>query len=228
MASDQTWRAFFPPTLAGAAALQRRLAARVDETDRLETIEVVGGADLSYDHRRKIFYAAVVSLEARSGRVIEVGRAAARVTLPYVPGFLSFREGPGVIEALASMRHPPQLLLCDGHGRAHPRRFGLACHLGVALDLPTVGVAKSLLVGEYREPGPRRGSSTALRHKGEVIGRVLRTRAGSRPVFVSVGHRVSLITAQKLVRRWAPRYRLPEPTRLAHLEVSRLRADVPG
>ncbi|HHN75314.1 MAG TPA: endonuclease V [Acidobacteria bacterium] len=225
MSDDRSWRAFFPSTFEGAAELQRRLASQVREDDDPSPIEIVGGADLSYDRRRDLFFAAVVSLDARTGRLIEVGRAVARVELPYVPGFLSFREGPGVIEALQSMTHPPQILLCDGHGRAHPRRFGLACHLGLALDLPTVGVAKSLLVGSYREPGVARGCSTALRDRGEVIGRVLRTRRGVRPLFVSVGHRISLDSARKLVLRWARRWRLPEPTRQAHLEVSRLRAE---
>jgi deoxyribonuclease V len=126
------------------------------------------------------------------------------------------------------LRTPPDLLVADGHGRAHPRRFGIACHLGVALDLPTLGCAKSRLVGEHREPGARRGSSTRLLHHGELIGRVVRTRDGVKPVYVSIGHRVSLPTAQRLVLRLAPRWRLPEPVRAAHEEVNRLRREALG
>ena len=125
--------------------------------------------------------------------------------------------------AFARLRSAPDILLCDGHGRAHPRRFGLACHLGIALGLPTVGVGKSLLVGTHRDLGPQRGATARLLDRGEVVGLALRTRAEVRPVFVSVGHRVSLVTARRLVLRWSPRFRVPAPVRRAHLEVTRLR-----
>jgi deoxyribonuclease V len=117
----------------------------------------------------------------------------------------------------------PDLVVCDGQGRAHPRRFGLACHLGVLLDLPTLGCAKSRLIGEYREPGPRRGAHTRLLDAGEVIGEAVRTRSGVKPVFVSVGHRISLESARRATLRLALRYRIPEPVRAAHFEVNRLR-----
>jgi deoxyribonuclease V len=150
------------------------------------------------------------------------------VRFPYVPGYLSFREVPPLLAAFEGLERPPDLVLVDGHGRAHPRRFGIACHLGVLLDLPTVGCAKSRLVGAHREPGPRRGATTRLVDGDEVIGVVLRTRPGAKPVYVSVGHRVSLSRARSLVLRLAPRYRLPEPIRAAHAEVNRLRREAPG
>ncbi len=139
-----------------------------------------------------------------------------RTRFPYVPGYLSFREAPAVLAALAKLRTRPDLLLCDGQGRAHPRRFGLACHLGVLTGLPSIGVAKSLLLGVHGPLPEPKGSWVALKDKGEVIGAALRTRAGVKPVYVSIGHRVSLATAIDYVLRCTPRYRLPETTRLAH------------
>ncbi len=214
---------WFPPDLRGAAELQRRLAGRVVEEDRFPPLRVVAGADLSYDRERDLLFAAVVAFDARTRERIGTGRFTGPVSVPYVPGFLSFREGPGVVAALADLGIVPDLLLCDGQGRAHPRRLGLACHLGLALDLPTIGVAKSVLVGEYREPSPRRGAATRLLHRGEVVGLALRTRDGVRPVYVSVGHRVSLAAARRMVLSWARPWRLPEPIRAAHQEVSRMR-----
>jgi deoxyribonuclease V len=137
------------------------------------------------------------------------------VEFPYVPGLLAFRELPALLEAYAGLAEEPDLLLVDGHGLAHPRRFGIACHLGVELDRPSIGCGKSLLVGEHAEPAPRRGSSTLLLHRGERIGRCLRTRAGVRPVYVSIGHRCALEHAVSIVLACAPRYRLPEPIRAA-------------
>ncbi len=162
-------------------------------------------------------------LDAESLAPLESASVLRRASFPYVPGYLSFRELPPLLEAFAKLGRRPDLVLCDGHGRAHPRRFGFACHLGVALDLPSVGVAKSRLVGSHREPGPRRGATRVLRHEGDTIGSVLRTREGVAPVYVSIGHRVSLATARRLVLRFAPRWRLPEPLRAAHQEVNRLR-----
>jgi deoxyribonuclease V len=201
----------------------------VIETDALPgTLRLVAGADVSYDRGSPVLYAAVVVFDADSLEIVEIGAATLRVTFPYVPGYLSFRELPPLLAAFEKLRTRPDLVLCDGHGRAHPRRFGLACHLGVALDLPTIGCAKSRLVGEHREPGTRRGAHTRLRDGGEGIGEVLRTREGVAPVYVSVGHRVSLATARRLVLRFSPCFRVAEPIRAAHAEVNRLRRERTG
>ncbi len=198
---------------------------RVVESDELGEVRRVAGADVSFDKRAPHLFAAVVVLDVASGEVIETASARADARFPYVPGYLSFRELPAVLAAFRRLRRLPDLIVADGHGRAHPRGFGLACHLGLWLDIPTIGCAKSRLVGEAREPGPRRGAHTALRHRGETIGEVLRTRSGVKPVYVSVGHRVSLPTARRWVLRLAPRFRLPEPVRAAHREVNRLRRE---
>ena len=206
-----------------ARELQERLRGRVIERDARRPPRLVAGADISFDRRSPILHAAVVVLEAESLEVVEVASVRAEARFPYVPGYLSFREIPPLLEAFAKLEAVPDLIVCDGQGRAHPRRFGLACHLGVLLDRPTLGCAKSRLTGDYREPGPRRGAHTRLRDGGEVIGEVVRTRSGVKPVFVSVGHRISLETARRTALRLAPRYRLPEPVRAAHREVNRLR-----
>jgi deoxyribonuclease V len=138
------------------------------------------------------------------------------VTFPYVPGLLSFREGPAVLDALDKLKSPPDLLIFDGHGLAHPRRFGLACHLGLLVDIPAIGCAKSRLCGQYEEPGPHRGDTMPLIDKGEVVGAAVRTRAGVKPVFVSIGHRVDLPTSIHYVLACCRGYRLPETTRWAH------------
>jgi deoxyribonuclease V len=202
------------------------LRAEVRERDDLPgQLRRVAGVDVSYDRGSPWLFAAVVVLDAESLAPLACASVRRRATFPYVPGYLSFRELPPLLEAFGKLGHQPDLVLCDGHGRAHPRRFGFACHLGVALDVPSVGVAKSRLVGTHREPGPRRGATAALRHEGETIGSVLRTREGVKPVYVSIGHRVSLATARSLTLRFTPRYRLPEPLRAAHVEVNRLRRE---
>lgn len=206
-----------------ARRIQERLRDRVERADRLGAVRRVAGVDVSYDRGSPILYAAVVVLDARTGERLEAAGVRSRATVPYVPGYLSFREIPPLIEAFARLSRPPDLVVCDGHGRAHPRRFGIACHLGVLLDLPTLGCGKSRLVGEHVEPSAARGSHAALRDGREVIGSVVRTREGTKPVFVSTGHRVSLSTARRQVLRLAPRLRLPEPVRAAHAEVNRLR-----
>ena len=218
-------RQLFPPRLEGASSLQRELARRARDEPLPAPPRWVGGADMAYDRRRGLGYAAIVVVDTNSGQLVDLGRFRGPVRVPYVPGFLSFREGPTLLAAWDRLELRPELLICDGHGRAHPRRFGVACHLGLALDLPTIGVGKSRLVGEHRTPGGRRGCAVRLRHDGETIGLVVRTRAGVKPVFVSVGHRVTLDQAKRLVLRLAPRYRLPEPQRLADREVGRMRRE---
>jgi deoxyribonuclease V len=211
-------------TVAEARSVQERLRSEVSEQDALPAeLRTVAGADVSYDRGSPVLFAAVVVLDAKSFELVEAAGVTARASFPYVPGYLSFRELPPLLEAFAKLRTRPDLVLGDGHGRAHPRRFGFSCHLGVALGVPTIGIAKSRLVGEHREPGAQRGAHVPLRHQGEVVGEVVRTRPAAKPIYVSIGHGVSLATARRLALRFAPRCRLPEPIRAAHVEVNRLR-----
>ncbi len=200
-----------------AVDLQRRLAARVIREDRLAPVRRVAGVDVAYDRRGRsgIARAAVVVLALPELSVVETVAWTVPVDFPYVPGLLTFREAPAAIAALARLDRRPDVLLCDGQGLAHPRRLGFASHLGLFLDMPSVGVAKSVLVGAYAEPGPAKGDWSPLIDKGEVIGAALRTRAGVKPIFVSIGHRVSLPTAIALVLQCTTRFRLPETTRRA-------------
>jgi deoxyribonuclease V len=210
-------------SLVEAQEIQLRLRRRVIEADGCEVVRYVAGADVSYDRGGTTLFAALVVLDVRTGEVVETASARREARFPYVPGYLSFREIPAALEAFGRLRQRPDLIICDGQGRAHPRRFGLASHLGVWLDIPTIGCAKSRLVGTHRDPGRRRGCHTQLRNRGEVIGEVVRTREGVRPVYVSVGHRISLPTARGWVLRLTHAQRLPRPSRLAHLEANRLR-----
>jgi len=200
-----------------AASLQRELASRVvrhGEPGEAET-RFVAGCDVAFDKSRDRAFAAVVVLAFPSLDVAERVVATSPIAFPYVPGLLSFRETPALLDAFERVRHVPDLVMVDGHGYAHPRRFGLACHLGLLLDTPTIGVAKSRLIGEASEPDAARGSRADLRDADEVIGSLLRTRDGVRPVYVSIGHRISLAAAEAWVLRCTRGYRLPEPTRLA-------------
>lgn len=158
--------------------------------------------------------------------VVEEHVAIRRLTFPYIPGLLSFREAPAVLASLRKLSRTPDVVMLDGQGLAHPRRFGLACHIGVICDLPTIGCAKSRLTGSFKEPGIRRGSQTPLVDGKQVIGTVLRTRTGVKPVYISVGHKIDLRSAGKIVLNSAVRYRLPEPTRLADRLVARTKKDL--
>ncbi len=200
-----------------ARAVQRRLATEVVAEDRLGAITRVAGGDVGFPRRgeQEMARAAAVLLSYPDLAPLGESLIEEPVRYPYIPGLLSFRETPAVVAALQGLPAPPDLLMVDGHGRAHPRRFGIACHLGLVLDLPTLGCAKSPLVGRYDEPADAVGAWTPLVDHGEVIGAALRTRPGVKPVFVSVGHRVSLETAIKLVLACGRGVRLPEPTRLA-------------
>jgi deoxyribonuclease V len=213
----------FAVDLARARALQETLRGRVREEPLRGRLRLVAGADASWSRESPWLFAAVVVLALPGLEVVETAGVRARARFPYVPGYLSFRELPAVLAAFERLRAVPDLIVYGGHGRAHPRRFGIASHLGVVLDLPTVGCAKSPLVGSFREPGARRGAHAPLVHEGERIGSALRTREGAKPVFVSVGHRVTLADARRLVLRLAPRFRLPEPIRAAHARVNALR-----
>lgn len=183
----------------------------------------VAGIDVAYDKRSKLMYAGAVVMSADGCELLDYATATASAEFPYIPGLLSFREIPAVIEAWQQLKTPPDCLICDGHGLAHPRRFGLACHLGLVLDLPSIGCAKSLLVGTYREPRARRGSVAPLLDQGEQIGVVLRTKDRVAPVFVSQGDRIGLDAAVRTVLATCRGYRLPEPQRRAHLLVTKMR-----
>ena len=202
-------------TPARAREIQERLAGRIEKNDRLGEIRFVGGTDLGFEEEGRTARGAVAVLAFPSLELVDWAVARRPVTFPYVPGLLSFREIPALLDAWRKLRLKPDVVLCDGQGVAHPRRIGIASHFGLLADVPAVGVAKSRLVGTHREPGPKRGSATRLMDGDEQIGLVLRTRDEVRPLYVSTGHRVSLPTARKLVLACAPRYRLPETTRWA-------------
>jgi deoxyribonuclease V len=198
-----------------AVALQQRLRTLVQQEGgiKLEDVRTVAGIDASY---RDVARAAVVVLAFPDMERLDEAVATRESAFPYVPGLLSFREGPVVLDALTKLTVQPDLLVFDGQGYAHPRRFGLASHLGVYLDRPSIGCAKSRLVGSYNEPGPEPGDRTPLLERGEVIGMALRTKSRTKPLFISVGHKIDLKTAVEVVLRCLRGYRLPEPTRLAH------------
>ena len=208
-----------------AVALQKRLARAVVRSDRLgpggrRGLKRIAGLDVAFADSGRVTRAGAVLLTYPGLALLDRARIERPTTFPYVPGLLSFREVPALLEAVGRLGQTPDLVFCDGHGYAHPRRFGLACHLGLWLDLPAVGVAKSRLTGRHAEPGPAKGDFAWLLadgplRPGERIGAVLRTRERTRPVYVSAGHRVSLRTALALVLACTTRYRLPEPVRLA-------------
>jgi deoxyribonuclease V len=193
--------------------------------DRLPSpVRLVAGVDVAYDDTSGRAFSAVVVIDVQTLRRIETAVAQGMASFPYVPGLFSFREIPVIAPALAKLRSTPDIVICDGQGIAHPRRFGLASHLGVLYDVPAIGCAKTRLVGEAEEPGPTRGDRARLKIDGEVVGAVLRTQRGVKPVYVSQGHRVSLDTACEWVLKTASCFRLPEPVRAANQVVNEMRA----
>lgn len=199
-----------------AVAIQEQLRHEIIQEDQLQPVRLVAGVDVGFAENGTVTRAAVAVLSFPSLQIQETAVIYRPTTFPYVPGLLSFREVPAILEALSQLAVLPDLLLCDGQGIAHPRRFGLACHLGLLSNIPAIGVAKTRLTG-YHEPVPdERGAWQPLRHRGKVVGAALRTREKVKPVFVSVGHRVSLETAIHYVMACTTRYRLPETTRAAH------------
>ncbi|HEX6040065.1 deoxyribonuclease V [Longimicrobium sp.] len=183
----------------------------------------VAGADVSAERFKHYGYAAVVVIDMETGETVDEASAAMELRFPYVPGYLSFREIPPLDAAWARLRVRPDVVVFDGHGYAHPRRFGLACHGGVVWDVPSVGCAKNPFIGTFEPVADERGATSPIIHEGETIGSVVRTRAGAKPLYVSAGHRMDLPTAVDLVLRLAPRYRQPETTRRAHHLVNELR-----
>ena len=209
-----------------AVAMQAELRERLILEDRLSgDIRIVAGADISCTRGDDRLFAAVVLLDAASLDVIEEATYTGKTSIPYIPGLLSFREGPALLRSFEKLRNRPDVILFDGQGIAHPRGFGLAAHMGLILDIPSVGCAKTRLVGTFREPGGRRGQLSPLLCNEKRIGAVLRTKDRVKPVFVSQGHRVSLESAVKIVLQCARRYRIPEPIRRAHILVNRMRTE---
>jgi deoxyribonuclease V len=204
-----------------ASALQSELAKQVVREMQSGDVATVAGIDVGI--HVGVSRAAVVVLDYPGLETVEYAVATRPVTFPYIPGVLSFREGPVILDALKKLSAAPDLLIFDGQGVAHPRRLGIASHIGLLVDLPSIGCAKSRLCGKYEEPGFERGSHVPLMDKGETIGSVVRTRSGVKPVFVSVGHRLDLRTSVDYVLACCRGYRLPETTRRAHLMASKKR-----
>ncbi len=202
-------------TTAEARAIQLELRKQFERQDRLPVIRCVAGADVALDLRRSRAIAGVVVFRFPGLEEIARVTASRPLSFPYVPGLLSFREMPALLAAFKHLREEPDVIFYDGHGYAHPRRFGIACHLGVALGRPSIGCAKSRLIGTHAEPGSEAGSWAPLRDGEEVIGAVVRTRAGVKPIYVSQGHRVSLAKAVALTLAVSDGYRIPRPTREA-------------
>jgi len=211
-----------------AIEIQNGLRARIRARPLAGPVRTVAGTDCAFlDGGRRIIAAAILC-DAATMDVVHAATDVRPCTFPYVPGLLSFREAPAVMAAVAKLPRRPDLLMCDGQGLAHPRGLGLASHVGLLLDLPTIGVAKSRLCGEHRTPGASRGCRTQLRYHGRVVGAVVRTRTDVRPLFVSVGHRVALADAVRWTLRCCRGVRLPEPTRLADRYVSRSKLSAPA
>src|SRR5579863_4739322 len=198
-----------------ARALQQRLSTQVLKQDQLGPVRYVAGTDCGFKDEGKTTRAVVAVLAYPGLELVEYAVAERPTDFPYIPGLLSFREVPTLLAAFDKLKQVPDLLLCDGQGYAHPRRFGIACHLGVTLGLPSIGVAKSRLIGQHPEPSPASGSRVPLTDKGETVGAVLRTKDKVNPLYVSIGHRISLDSAVDYVLRCCRGYRLPETTRWA-------------
>jgi len=206
----------WPTDVASAREIQKTLRSRVIRDDALGTVHYVAGVDVGFEDQGRTTRAAVAVLEFPGLALHDQAISCSPTRFPYIPGYLSFRELPAVLLALDRLTVMPDLLLCDGQGLAHPRRFGLACHLGVLTDIPSIGVAKSRLIGVHDDPPREKGRWVPLMHKGETIGAVVCTRNNVSPVYVSLGHRIGLPTAIDYVLRCTTRYRLPETTRWAH------------
>lgn len=211
-------------TVAEARERQQALRARlVTEPPPGFAPRYVAGADVSAERFKHFGYAAVVVIDLRTMETVDEASAAMELRFPYIPGYLSFREIPPLDHAWRALRVRPDVVVFDGHGYAHPRRFGLACHGGVVWDVPSVGCAKNPFIGTFDPVADERGATSPIVHEGETIGSVVRTRAGAKPLYVSAGHRMDLPTAVDLVLRLAPTFRQPETTRRAHHLVNELR-----
>jgi len=208
-----------------AVRIQKKLASKVKSVWSGGPWRYVAGVDCAFSPDEKYSIAGVTVWDTKERMIVEQQVALRRLLFPYIPGFLSFREAPAILAALAKLIKKPDVVMCDGHGLAHPRRFGIACHVGVLTKIPSMGCAKSRLVGEFKIPGNKRGSGSKLMMKGEVLGSVLRTKTATNPVFISLGHKMDLQTAEKIGLDCAIGYRIPEPTRLSDRLVAREKRD---
>jgi deoxyribonuclease V len=207
-----------------AVEIQKKLSGRILREYRLETVRLVAGADIAISKNPPLAYAGVVVLSFPDLKIVETQQSVLELAFPYIPGLLAFRESPALLKTFEKLRHEPDLVMIDGQGLAHPRGFGIACHIGLWLEKPTIGCAKSRLFGEHGPLGHERGSRTPLTgNQNRVIGTVLRTKDNTNPVYVSVGHRIDLPAAVRYTLDCARGYRIPEPTRQADLFVGRIK-----
>lgn len=210
-----------------AIQIQKQIRERVIPDGKVSSVRLVAGADVAYDKETNTTYAAVVILRMPQFEIIETHIATTPTTFPYIPGLLSFREAPALLKAFEKVHAEPDVFFVDGHGLSHPRSAGIASHIGVLIDRPVIGCAKSLLTGSYREPGLSRGSVSSLYNQTkQVIGAVIRTRDTIKPVFVSIGHRLELPEAIRLTMACGKGYRIPEPTRQADLFVEKAKREL--
>ncbi|WP_435237809.1 deoxyribonuclease V [Psychromonas sp. PT13] len=208
-----------------ALQLQEKLASKVIKKDKHNEIKLIAGVDVAYAKETNKIIAAIIILDAITFDIVETSIAEDIEQFPYIPGLFSFRELPSLIKAFAKLKNIPDLVVCDGQGYAHPRRFGLACHLGVIFDIPTIGCGKNRLLGTHDNVDTERGSIAPLIDNNEVIGNVLRTQNNIKPIYVSIGHKVSLETATRWILKLANHYRLPETTRKSDQAVKKAMSD---
>lgn len=208
-----------------AIKLQEELKEKIILKKGFSKIKRIAGADISFSKKSNRAYAAVIVFSFPELKILDEEYTIGNLSFPYIPGLLTFREGPLLIETFKKIKIEPDVIIFDGQGIAHPKRLGLATHMGILLDKPTIGCAKSKLIGTYQEPEREKGSYSLLKDDGEIIGAVLRTKEDVSPVFVSPGHKIDLKSSIEIVLECLRGYRLPEPTRQAHLLVNRLRAE---
>jgi deoxyribonuclease V len=215
-------------TVKEAVELQKSLSGQVRQRRFNKKLKTIGGIDCAFSADGKKVIACIVVLSAENFEKIETAYAIQYVSFPYIPGLLSFREVPVCLSAAKQLKKAPDCIIADGQGIAHPRRLGLACHLGLFLDIPTIGCAKSRLIGDFKMPAAAKGSTSLLTEDGEIIGSVVRSRSNVKPVFVSAGHKCRLSDAVRIVLDCCRKYRLPEPSRIAHQAVTNLRFNTNG
>lgn len=208
-----------------AIAIQQKIRKQVRIESFTKKVRLIAGADISYNRYSPVSYAAFVVLDAKTLEVVAEATAESRMDFPYIPGLLSFREVPSLLEAWQKLEVTPDVIVFDGQGIAHPRRLGIASHMGVVLDRPSIGCGKTLLCGHYEDLGEKAGSTSPLIDRGEQVGEALRTKNRTNPVFVSPGHRMDIESATRIILGCLGGYRIPEPTRQAHLLANRFRRE---